>query len=60
VAGFCGHGDEHAFENKGLKKTLVGHTTDSCKKEDTATVLGHNLCTSLTVAKGRDLIISQR
>jgi hypothetical protein len=41
VAGFCGHGDEHAFENKGLKKTLVGHTTDSCKKEDTTIVLGH-------------------
>jgi hypothetical protein len=41
VAGFCAHGDEHAFQNKGLKKTLVGHTTDSCKKKDTTIALGH-------------------
>jgi hypothetical protein len=41
LAGFCGHGDEHAFQNKGLKKTIAGHTTDSCKKEDTTIVLGH-------------------
>jgi len=41
VAGFCRHGDKYTFENKGLKKTLVGHTTDSCKKEDTTVVVGH-------------------